>query len=155
VLLTGQAPLAADVVIAAAGVASTLPQSLGDGPHADTDERLAIPGADGVWVCGDLARHPHPRYGPITVPHWDNARAGGRHVAAAILGSRAPFAREPYWFSDIGPLRIQVLGRESAVTEWCSRDDLIIGLDGTGAPCCVLLMNAASRLADARRLLAA
>jgi 3-phenylpropionate/trans-cinnamate dioxygenase ferredoxin reductase subunit len=153
--ITGRAPLDVDVLIVAAGVASTLPGALGDGPQIDTDERLAVPGHDGVWVCGDLARYPHPRHGRIHVPHWDNARAGGRHVAAAILGSADPFVREPYWFSDIGPLRLQVVGREQDARVWVRRDEFTIGLDAHGDPCCVLLVNAPRRLADARRLLAA
>lgn len=153
--LAGQGSIDVDVVISAAGVRSTLPEALGSSGFADTDERLALEGLDGVWVCGDLARHPHPRYGRIAVPHWDNARSGGAHVAAAILGSAAPFVREPYWFSDIGPLRIQQVGLQAEACEWRSRDGLSVGLDSSGRPTCVLLMNAPGRLAEARRLLAA
>jgi NADPH-dependent 2,4-dienoyl-CoA reductase/sulfur reductase-like enzyme len=144
----------ADTVISAAGVASTLPQQLGD-DYAETDERLAAVGGDSVWVCGDLARYPHPRYGRISVPHWDNARAGGAHAAAAILGANQPFVHEPYWFSDIGPLRIQQIGNQSAACEWRTLEDLTIGHDDAGRPACVLLINAPRRLAEARRLLAA
>jgi 3-phenylpropionate/trans-cinnamate dioxygenase ferredoxin reductase subunit len=155
VRLADRAPLHADVVISAAGVRSTLPAALGASGFADTDERLALEAHDAVWVCGDLARHPHPRYGRITVPHWDNARSSGAHVAAAILGSAEPFVREPYWFSDIGPLRIQQVGLQAEACEWRSHDGLRVGLDSSGRPSCVLLMNAPGRLAEARRLLAA
>jgi NADPH-dependent 2,4-dienoyl-CoA reductase/sulfur reductase-like enzyme len=155
VRLTGRAPLRADVVISAAGVASTLPAAIAPGGLADTDERLAVPGLDGVWVCGDLGRFPHPRYGPIAVPHWDNARAGGAHAAAAIMGATSPFVREPYWFSDIGPLRIQQLGPDAEACEWHEHDGLAVGHDQHGRPTCVLLMNAPRRLGEARRLLAA
>jgi 3-phenylpropionate/trans-cinnamate dioxygenase ferredoxin reductase subunit len=155
VRLAGRERVVADVVIAAAGVTPTAPASLGGGGRVDVDERLAIPGLPGVWACGDVARYPHPQLGRLAVPHWDNARAGGRHVAAAILGSSAPFIRQPYWFSDIGPLRIQMLGHEAAAVEWIRRDDLEIGLDEDGTARCVLMMNAPTRLAEARRLLAA
>jgi NADPH-dependent 2,4-dienoyl-CoA reductase/sulfur reductase-like enzyme len=147
--------MAADVVIAAAGVASTLPEALGAGPTLDTDERLAVLGLDGVWTCGDTAAFPHPRFGRIAIPHWDNARAGGDHVARAILGSTAPFVRDPYWFSDIGPLRVQQVGFEPAVCEWTLRDGLHVGHAGDGRPACVLILNSPARLNDARRLIAA
>jgi NADPH-dependent 2,4-dienoyl-CoA reductase/sulfur reductase-like enzyme len=147
--------IAADVVISAAGVESTLHPVLGDGPTVDTDERLAVAGMDGVWAAGDTAAFPHPRFGRIAVPHWDNARAGGEHVARAILGGREPFTRDPYWFSDIGPLRIQQVGFEPAVCEWSERDGLHVGHAQDGRPACVLFLNSPTRLNDARRLVAA
>jgi 3-phenylpropionate/trans-cinnamate dioxygenase ferredoxin reductase subunit len=147
--------LAADVVLAAAGVEATLPQALGGGRTVDTDERLAVHGADRVWACGDVAAYPHPRYGRIAVPHWDNARAGGAHAAAAALGASEPYVRNPYWFSDIGPLRIQQIGLAPAACEWSEHDDLHVGHGSDGRPVCVVLLDAAHRLNDARRLLAA
>jgi 3-phenylpropionate/trans-cinnamate dioxygenase ferredoxin reductase subunit len=147
--------IAADVVISVAGMASTLPEGLGEGPAVDTDERLAVTGLDGVWACGDAARFPHPRFGSITIPHWDNARAGGDHAARAILGSDAPFVRDPYWFSDIGPLRVQQVGFEPAACEWSMRDGLHVGHAEDGRPACVLFFNSPSRLNDARRMVAA
>jgi 3-phenylpropionate/trans-cinnamate dioxygenase ferredoxin reductase component len=147
--------IGADVVIAAAGVASTLPSALGSGPTVDTDDRLAVEGLDGVWACGDTAAFPHPRFGRVAIPHWDNARAGGAHVARAILGSREPFARDPYWFSDIGPMRVQQVGFEPAVCAWSVRDGLHIGHADDGRAACVLILNSPHRLNDARRLVAA
>ena len=155
VAVEGAELVEADVVLTAAGVRSTLPQPLGNDGRAATDERLAVPGVDRVWVCGDLAAVPHPRYGRISVPHWDMARASGAHAARAVLGDRRPFVREPYWFSDIGRLRIQQVGLASAACEWRDRDGLSVGLDAAGRPACVLLMNTPQRLAEARRLLAA
>jgi NADPH-dependent 2,4-dienoyl-CoA reductase/sulfur reductase-like enzyme len=147
--------IAADVIVTAAGVASTLPAAFGAGPAVDTDERLAVEGLDGVWACGDTAAFPHPRFGRIAIPHWDNARAGGDHVAQAILGSSQPFARDPYWFSDIGSLRVQQVGFEPAVCEWSVRDGLHVGHADDGRAACVLLLNSPQRLNDARRLVAA
>jgi NADPH-dependent 2,4-dienoyl-CoA reductase/sulfur reductase-like enzyme len=147
--------IAADVVLAAAGVRPTLPDALGGGLTVDTDESLAVPGADGVWVCGDVAAFPHPRYGRIAIPHWDNALAGGRHAADAVLGDARPYTRDPYWFSDIGPLRIQQVGLATAVCEWSDRGGLHVGHDSDGRPACVVLLDAPHRLNDARRLLAA
>ncbi len=145
----------ADVVIAVAGVRATLPPAFGGGLDVDTDEQLRVLGADRVWACGDVAAFPHPRFGRIAVPHWDNARASGAHAADAVLGSRAAYARDPYWFSDIGPLRIQQVGVAPAVCEWVRREDLRIGHDDQGRPACVVLLGAPGRLNDARRMIAA
>lgn len=147
--------LLADVVIAAAGVRPTLPAALGGGLCVDTDEHLRLPDMDGVWACGDVAAFPHPRFGRIAVPHWDNARASGAHAADSVLGARSTYARDPYWFSDIGPLRIQQVGFAPAACEWSRRDELHVGHDDQGRPACVVLLDAPSRLNDARRLLAA
>jgi 3-phenylpropionate/trans-cinnamate dioxygenase ferredoxin reductase subunit len=145
----------ADAVIAVAGVRGTLPAALGGGLDVHTDERLRVLGADGVWACGDVAAFPHPRFGRIAIPHWDNARASGVHAAEAVLGLAGGYARDPYWFSDIGPLRIQQVGFAPAACEWVRRDDLHVGHDHRGRPACVVLLDAPGRLNDARRMLAA
>jgi 3-phenylpropionate/trans-cinnamate dioxygenase ferredoxin reductase subunit len=145
----------ADVVVAAAGVAGTVPSELGGGRSLDTDERLRVLGADAAWACGDLAAFPHPRFGRLVVPHWDNARASGIHAAESVFGSAAPYRRDPYWFSDIGPLRIQQLGVPEPVVEWVSRGDLHVGLGVDGRAACAQLVNAPTRLGEARALLAA
>ena len=145
----------ADVVLVAAGVEATLPPALGGGRTVDTDARMAVTGADGVWACGDVAAFPHPRYGRIAIPHWDNARAGGAHAADAVMGSAAAYVRDPYWFSDIGPLRIQQIGLAPAACEWSQHDGLHVGHGDDGRPACIVLLDSPERLNDARRLLAA
>jgi 3-phenylpropionate/trans-cinnamate dioxygenase ferredoxin reductase component len=147
--------LEADLVIAAAGVRSTVPAELGGGASLETDERLAVVGQDDVWACGDVASFPHPRFGRLTIPHWDNAHAGGRHVADAILGSPASYTRDPYWFSDVGPLRIQQVGFAHPACEWTESRGLHVGRGADGTPACVVLLNAPHRLKEARSLLAA
>jgi 3-phenylpropionate/trans-cinnamate dioxygenase ferredoxin reductase subunit len=150
-------PLAQDVVLAATGVAGTLPPGLGEpgGAWLDTDHTLAVHELEAVWACGDVARFPHPRHGRITIPHWDTARASGVHAADAVLGGRAPYVREPYWFSDIGRLRIQQVGLADAACEWSLEDGMHVGRDTTGRPACVVLLDLPSRLRDARSLMAA
>jgi hypothetical protein len=76
-------------------------------------------------------------------------------VAGSIAGSHSPYVRDPYFFSDIGPLRIQQVGLAAAAVEWAEEDDLIIGRDEHGIPACVLLMDAPTRLGEARKLVAA
>lgn len=147
--------LKADVIIAATGVRSTVPAELGGGACLEATEHLALSGLADAWACGDVASFPHPRFGRLTIPHWDNARAGGRHVADAILGDRTPYVRDPYWFSDIGPLRIQQVGCAQAVCEWTERGGIHVGRGRDGRSACIVLLNAPQHLRRARRLLTA
>jgi 3-phenylpropionate/trans-cinnamate dioxygenase ferredoxin reductase subunit len=144
-----------DVVVAASGVRGTVDSGLGGGRELRTDEHLRVLDQDQVWACGDVAAFPHPRYGRIVVPHWDHARASGVHAADSLLGAASPYIREPYWFSDIGRLRVQQLGLDTHAVSWQQRDGLHVGLDGGGRVACVVLLDAPSRLRDARQLLAA
>jgi 3-phenylpropionate/trans-cinnamate dioxygenase ferredoxin reductase component len=146
-----------DVVISAAGFRSSLPPELVDERPpplvVEADEHLAVIGHDNLWACGDCVSFPHPRWGRIAIPHWDNALRSGRHVADAIAGSPEPYVRDPYFFSDIGPRRIQQVGLAAAAVEWDDEDDLVVGRDDAGDPACVLLMNAPARLLEARALI--
>jgi hypothetical protein len=62
--------------------------------------------------------------------------------------------RDPYFFSDIGPLRIQQVGVADAAVDWHEDDGLVVGSDPYGAATCVLLLNAPARLREARELVA-
>ena len=68
----------------------------------------------------------------------------------------AAYVREPYFFSDIGPLRIQQVGtRPPPPSSGARRTGSPIGRDPGRVPRCVLLLNAPARLREARELLAA
>lgn len=149
--------LACDLLVAAAGFGSSLPQELAPDTRTPTlavDERLRVVGQRDLWACGDCITFPHPRFGRIAIPHWDHAIHSGRHAADSVLGSAEPYARDPYYFSDIGPLRIQQVGLASAVTEWREQDGLRVGRDGDGRVAAVLFLNAPARLGEARTMLA-
>jgi 3-phenylpropionate/trans-cinnamate dioxygenase ferredoxin reductase subunit len=150
--------LRADVVVSAAGFRSSLPPELAGATPPPialaADETLRVAGHDDLWACGDCVSFPHPRFGRLAIPHWDHALWSGRHVAGAIAGSRDPYVRDPYFFSDIGPLRIQQVGLAAAAVEWTEEDALIVGRDDHGIPACVLLMDAPTRLGEARKLVA-
>ncbi len=153
---TRSAELVCDEVVVAAGFGSSLPPALAPPCTAtiDVNETLAVPGYEDVWACGDIVRFPHPRWGPIAIPHWDHALHSGRHVADAILGSSEPYVRDPYWFSDIGPLRLQLVGHSAAVADWADEDGLHVGRDECGEVAAVLLVNLPARLVEARNLVA-
>jgi len=144
--------LTADVVLAATGVGRALPADVGEGLGIATDAHLSLPGEDRTWACGDVAVFPHPRFGRLAIPHWDHALASGRHVADSIAGGPAPYERDPYWFSDIGRVRIQVVGHEPAVAEWRRVDELLLGVDTGGRVACVALVNQPARIREARGL---
>ncbi len=152
----GDAVLEVDLVVCAAGATSTLPPALADDRGvARVDGRLAVPGHPDVHVIGDLAEFEHPRHGRIRIPHWDHAKASGAHAAQAILGEALPpYARDPYWFSDIAGLRIQVVGHLTAATRLVEDGDLLVGAGRDGHPVAVVLLDAPARLRDARALLA-
>jgi 3-phenylpropionate/trans-cinnamate dioxygenase ferredoxin reductase component len=150
--------LRCDVVVSAAGFRSSLPPELaGTDARAlalPADDQLRVIGRERLWACGDCVSFPHPRWGRIAIPHWDHALWSGRHVAESILGSTAPYVREPYFFSDIGRLRIQQVGAGDAAVDWRNEDGLVVGRDLVGAPASVLLLNAPARLREARELVA-
>jgi NADPH-dependent 2,4-dienoyl-CoA reductase/sulfur reductase-like enzyme len=157
-VLTGtHGTLPADVVVNAAGVRSSLPAQFARPAQAtlDCDETLRVVGYDRLWACGDVVRFPHPRFGPIAIPHWDHARASGWHAAEAAMGSQAAYVRDPYWFSDLAQLRIQQVGISEAAVEWRSRDGIHVGHDAAGQAACVVLLDAPHRLREARELVAA
>ena len=112
-------------------------------------------GHERLWACGDCVSFPHPRWGRIAIPHWDHARWSGRHVADSILGSSEPYVREPYFFSDIGRLRVQQVGVVDAVARVARRRWARRRSRPDGAPACVLLLNAPARLREARELVGA
>jgi 3-phenylpropionate/trans-cinnamate dioxygenase ferredoxin reductase component len=149
--------LVGDLLVTAAGFRTSLPEPLAPDGRAlavEVDETLRVSGHDDLWACGDCITFPHPRFGRIGIPHWDHALHSGRHAADSVMGSTAAYARDPYYFSDIGPLRIQQVGLESAVTDWSDEDGWHVGRDADGRVAAVLFFNAPARLAEARALLA-
>ena len=147
--------LEADVVIVAAGIATSLPSELrsnGNGTLS-VDDGMRVLGHDGLWACGDCAAVAHPRYGRITFPHWDWARRTGMQAADSVVGAARPFDVEPFWFSNIGPLHLQELGFGDQAEEWEEIDGVHVGRDAEGQAVAVLVLSAA-RLREARAILA-
>jgi 3-phenylpropionate/trans-cinnamate dioxygenase ferredoxin reductase subunit len=154
---TTHGDIPADTVIVAAGFGSSLPTVLAPEGSLmiDVDETLRVSDHVDVWACGDCITFPHPRWGRIAIPHWDHAFQSGRHVAEAILGDRTPYARDPYWFSDIGPLRLQLVGMAERADTWGDENGLLVGRDQDGQVAAVMLINAPARLNEAREYVAA
>jgi 3-phenylpropionate/trans-cinnamate dioxygenase ferredoxin reductase component len=147
-----------DVVVSAAGFRTSLPQPLapdGRSLTVDVDGTLRVIGLEGVFACGDCIAFPHPRYGRLAIPHWDNALHSGRQAADGVLDIGEAYARDPYFFSDIGPLRIQQVGLAADAVHWRDEDGLLIGRDAADRVTAVVFLNAPARLREARDLLAA
>jgi 3-phenylpropionate/trans-cinnamate dioxygenase ferredoxin reductase component len=69
-----------------------------------------------VFAAGDVANAEHPFYGRrIRVEHWDNAINQGEAAARSMLGSREPYKRIPYFFSDQYEVGMEYVGH---ATEW-------------------------------------
>ncbi|HZD78836.1 MAG TPA: FAD-dependent oxidoreductase [Actinomycetota bacterium] len=80
---------------------------LDGGVLVDAALRTNVPG---ILAAGDVARHDHPRFGPIRVEHYDNAIKMGQAAARNMLG-RDEIFDDPHWFwSDQYDAQIQMSG---------------------------------------------
>jgi 3-phenylpropionate/trans-cinnamate dioxygenase ferredoxin reductase component len=62
-----------------------------------------------VYAVGDCARFPTDT-GLLRLESVQNATDQARHVADVILGRHAPYDRVPWFWSNQGPLRLQIAG---------------------------------------------
>lgn len=76
-----------------------------------------------VWAAGDVANHDHPTLGRLRVEHWDTAIQQGRHAAGAMLGDAAPYAAQPYFFTDQYDWGMEYVGRGRPDDDLVTRGD--------------------------------
>ena len=58
--------------------------------------------ARGIWAAGDMCEYDSVLHGGrVRIEHHEVALAQGRAAAAAMLGSRRPFAEVPYFWTDL------------------------------------------------------
>jgi NADPH-dependent 2,4-dienoyl-CoA reductase/sulfur reductase-like enzyme len=84
---------------------------LADGVRCD--DHCSVIGAAGVVACGDVASWFNPLLRrQMRVEHWTNAIEQGEYAARRLLGTHPPtgFASLPYFWSDQGDLKLQMLG---------------------------------------------
>ncbi len=146
--------LAADVIIAATGGRLVAPPGLP--PELDlplaVDASMLVRGFDRVYAVGDLVLVPHVRFGSIRFPQWDAAIGTGEHAADVIAGVAGEYERLPYWWTDIGQLRVAEVGVAALVSEWRVESDLHVGRDRAGAVACAMVVDDPRRLREARQL---
>ncbi len=99
--LAGGETVDADLVVVAIGAAPRtgwLPfDADGDGGIA-VDAHLAVPGVDGVWLAGDIARVP-TAWGDVRIEHWRFAQECGEVAARNMLGGAATYEGTPFFWS--------------------------------------------------------
>jgi NADPH-dependent 2,4-dienoyl-CoA reductase/sulfur reductase-like enzyme len=107
----------ADVVLVAVGAAPETGWLAGNGldltDGVRCDDHCAVIGAAGVVACGDVASWFNPLLRrQMRVEHWTNAIEQGSYAARRLLGAHPPagFASLPYFWSDQGDLKLQMLG---------------------------------------------
>ena len=119
-----------------------------DGVVCDATLRTAVPG---VFAAGDVARWPHAHLDEeLRIEHWTNAAEQGAAVAANLLaeaagGERRPYAAVPFFWSDQGRHRIQMLGRPAS--EPGDITEVVVGT--LAGPSFVVLFGRAGRLRGA------
>ena len=94
VLLKGGKRLKADFVILGAGVVPKTDYLKSSGIKLDKDggitvhPSMAIPGTNGIYAIGDIARYPyHLTKESVRIEHWDVAQNQGRVAAQSIVSS--------------------------------------------------------------------
>ncbi|MFI6349162.1 NAD(P)/FAD-dependent oxidoreductase [Streptomyces sp. NPDC050560] len=120
VTLADGARLAAGTVVVGIGCLPNTEWLAGSGVPLDdgivTDEYCAVPGLDGVYAIGDVARWYDGRTATHRrVEHWTNAAEQAEAVARDLLrpqrdAQRAPCRAAPYFWSDQHGVKIQMVG---------------------------------------------
>jgi NADPH-dependent 2,4-dienoyl-CoA reductase/sulfur reductase-like enzyme len=117
VRLASSEDITADVVLVAVGAAPETGWLAGNGldltDGVRCDDHCAVIGAAGVVACGDVASWFNPLLRrQMRVEHWTNAIEQGSYAARRLLGTPPAdgFASLPYFWSDQGDLKLQMLG---------------------------------------------
>jgi NADPH-dependent 2,4-dienoyl-CoA reductase/sulfur reductase-like enzyme len=121
--------VAADLVLVAVGAAPETGWLAGNGldltDGVRCDDHCAVIGATGVVACGDVASWFNPLLRrQMRVEHWTNAIEQGSYAARRLLGRHPAdgFASLPYFWSDQGDLKLQMLGSSEGHDEVLVRD---------------------------------
>lgn len=97
---------------------------LSDGVPCDATGR--VEGLDGVWAVGDVSSWSDAVSGArYRFEHWTSATDQAAIIARDIVGTEAPPATAPYFWSDQFGLKIQLIGRPDLA-------DSVIPLHGEG-----------------------
>jgi len=105
--------LPADLVVAGIGVLPN--QSLAVEAGLQTEDGIAVDAtcrtADpAIFAAGDVAWHPHGRWGDIRLESVQNALDQAKTCAAAMLGDAAPYDAVPWFWSDQYDVKLQAAG---------------------------------------------
>jgi 3-phenylpropionate/trans-cinnamate dioxygenase ferredoxin reductase subunit len=115
-ILVGIGAVADAALAQAAGIACNM------GILTDAQLRTSAPH---VWAIGDVAETPHWQVGTaLRVESVQNATDQARHLARILSGAApTPFRTVPWFWSDIGPLKLQIAGLAMGADRRVVRDD--------------------------------
>jgi len=163
--LTSGEVVAADVVLAAVGVApetqwlemTGVELSVSSHVRVDAAQRTSLPG---LWAVGDCAVRESEVHGTVVGGHWDAALNDPARAAASILGQEIPAEPAPYVFSNQLGHNIALVGAPQRGTRWELRGNTdaewsALWFDEAGALIAVFTADRPRDTIDARRLLAA
>ena len=117
VLLVGIGAVADTALARAAGIACD------SGILTDANLRTSAPQ---VWAIGDVAETPHWQAGgaALRIESVQNATDQARHLARHLVGQEErPFRTVPWFWSDIGALKLQIAGLAGGADRWIVRDE--------------------------------
>lgn len=139
-------------------------------PNTELAEEAGLDVDDGVLVdrhlltsdpsisaIGDCARFPGPHGAHIRLESVQNAVGQGKRFAANIVHGHAPYEDLPWFWSDQGALRLQMVGltagADTAITTTPSAGTLVVQAFKNGVLTGVEAMNAPAQFVRARRVL--
>jgi 3-phenylpropionate/trans-cinnamate dioxygenase ferredoxin reductase subunit len=119
--------IACDLVVGGVGAIPRDELAVKAGLHCENgvfvDARFRTNGSN-VYAAGDVAAVDHPRYGRLRVEHWASAKDHGAAAARSMLGSREPYDRLPFFWSDQFEIGMEYTGRATPGAELVIRGDV-------------------------------
>ncbi len=158
--LTDGRELAIDLCLVGIGVEPTTPIATMAGcaqTAGITVDALGRTSVPGIWAAGDAASLPY-RGAHVRLENVQNAIDQGEAVAANLMGADAPYAPEPWFWSDQYDVKLQIAGLNTG------HDRVVVRQDGgarshwhyaQGRLVSVDAMNAPRDYMTAKRLIAA
>jgi 3-phenylpropionate/trans-cinnamate dioxygenase ferredoxin reductase subunit len=96
-----------------------------DGVPVDAQLRTRDPA---IWAAGDIARYPDALTGErIRIEHWVVAQRQGQAAARSMLGSDAPFAAVPFFWTQQHGTSVNYTGHAQRWDEVQSEGDVAHG----------------------------
>lgn len=94
-------PVEASLVVVGVGAVPRtgwLDLPLNDDGGIDVNADCSVPGVEGVWAAGDIARIPTP-WGAARIEHWRHAQQLGALAARAMLGRDETYSEAPFFWT--------------------------------------------------------
>lgn len=163
VILKGQAPVTADIVIVGIGVIANTEVAEKAGlavERAIVVDEFACTEDPDIYAVGDCATGMHMRFGaPTRLESVQNAVDQATTAAQSILGNPTPYGALPWFWSDQYDLKLQMAGLSRGYDETVLRGDMADGKFSIcyfkkGALIAVDSVNAVADHMAAKRLLA-